>query len=959
MRKNNTTAYFRSLGLLLSLGVLVFFISIPEVFAKETYSNQEILQWKYNQKKKEAEVKYNIQKQKELTQKKIEVKKTITPTPKKTTVKTPVVKKTTIKKTTPKQEIAPVVKKLPQSQIIETPKKQVSTTPKINTLSPENKFSLSNKNTKRYLITYKKNQTPKTNSTVHTLKKRLRLNKINVDIVEATEAEINSLKKEGLEVIPDVAMQSTSIDEYNTSWGVKKIGAENLHNLGIKGAGIKVAIIDSGVDYTHPEIAAHYRGGADFTVAPFGNNPIDTWGHGTNVAGVVASSLNDSNGVGVAPEVEIYALKAGDGGTVYASAAAYAMDWAITNGMNITNSSFGSKNPAVKAWLETVYQRAKDAGILNIAGAGNTGTCSGNIDTEPFYPGSFSSVIAVGAVSENNERACFSRVSNDVDISAPGTNIYSTNLNNGYGTFDGTSIATPHVVGAAALLWNLVPDMNHNGRKNDDVESLLLGTASDVGPAGKDPLYGEGILNVLKAYDNIPEETVEESLSLTVNTDKSTLKKGVDTGAHFTLTVKNELNNPVSELENTITVSNVTVGTTLTWSENAPGTYISTIPTSAFQVGENILGISVVDTRGKTANQNITVTLLEEDIIPEVLHTTLSLNKTSFKKGVDTEATLTLLATNEHNTPVIGISQNIVVISPSTIPATTWTEGAPGTYTTSLPLDNLTAQTHTVTVRTTDTRAKVSNSTVSFSLLERDPLPDPEKTLIMSLNSKKPIYTLFTRGKRGDQYITLRLVIKDESGKVVSKVPKTNFIAKLVETGNTLDIFRVREIKKGTYEIKVDKDVLPVKPAENTFQISLEVKDTREVTADTSTEFSTFYKASVAKITSINYTESTPTPLLASPSQAITNSIVINPVVTVADEFGNPIEGAKVTLRIMDGKKILGTKVATSGSDGKATAKFTLKKSGCFTTNVVKITKRGYAFSKGTPENTTCTPTTN
>jgi hypothetical protein len=755
-------------------------------------------------------------------------------------------------------------------------------------------------------------------------------------------------------------MQSTSISEYNTSWGVKKIGAENLHNLGIKGGKVKIAIIDSGIDYTHPEIASHYKGGADFTIAPFGSNPIDTWGHGTAVAGVIASSLNDSNGVGVSPEVELYALKAGDGGTIYASAAAYAMDWAITNGMNITNSSFGSKNSAVKAWLETVYQRAKDAGILNIAGVGNTGTCSGTLDSEPFYPANFSSVIAVGAVNENDERACFSRVSNDTDISAPGTNIYSTYLNHGFGTFDGTSIATPHVVGAAALLWNLVPDTNHNGRKNDDIESLLLSTANDFGPLGKDAFYGEGVVNVLNAYNHIPEETIEPNLLLESHLNKNVFKQGVDTEAVLTLFINNELNNPVRNLSNAITVSNLTA--TLSWVEDPDGRYIATLPIEALPIGENTLNITVTDNRGETATQNITITVLEKDpVIEPALHSNFSINKNTFKKGEDTEAILTLSITDENNSPVTGLSTNITTLPSSTITnISPWTESTTGTYQATIELEPLSIQTHTVSVKATDGRGQTTEANVSFSVSARDVDPYPEKTLIMSLGSKKPLYTLYTRGKRGDQYITLRLIVKDEYGKAVNKIPKQNFIATLTETGSQLAIFRATEVRRGTYDIKIDKDLLPASPHESTFHISLEVKDKREVSANTNTEFSTLFKASVAKVSSLNYIDPPTTSSLASVGQAIqNNNNILSPSVSVSDEFGRPLEGAKVTLRIMDGKKILGTKVATTGADGKATAIFTLKKTGCFTTTVVKITKKGYAFSKGTPENTTCNKETN
>jgi len=296
---------------------------------------------------------------------------------------------------------------------------------------------------------------------------------------------------------PDVTIQA--IDE-TVPWGVSRIGADTVHQSGIDGSGIKIAVLDSGIDYTHPDLASIYAGGYDFVNGD--NDPMDDYGHGTHVAGTIAAVYNDAGVVGVAPGIELYALKVldSDGYGSYSSVIA-ALQWA-TGGtlggtwVHITNNSYGSsENPGLvveAAFLLTYYFD----GVLNVAAAGNSGNILGTGDSVE-YPAKFDSVIAVAATDKNDNRARWSSTGPDVELAAPGVRINSTLLGGGYGQASGTSMASPHVAGAAALVMSsgMIKDTSGNGFICDEVRQRLIDTAYDLGIGGPDNLYGHGLVD--------------------------------------------------------------------------------------------------------------------------------------------------------------------------------------------------------------------------------------------------------------------------------------------------------------------------------------------------------------------------------------------------------------------------------------------------------------------------------
>lgn len=238
--------------------------------------------------------------------------------------------------------------------------------------------------------------------------------------------------------------------------GVQYINAPEQWQQGRTGKDVVIAVIDTGVDYNHPDLRANIIGGKDFTGK---GDYMDGNSHGTHVCGTIAAANNGSGIVGVAPDAKILALKAlDDNGAGDMSNVIAAIKYATDYGVDIISMSLGGPgSPAL-------HRAVKDAvakGIILICAAGNEG--DGDPNTEELsYPGAYAEVIEVGAIDFNGKLAYFSNTNHEVDILAPGVNILSTYPNGQYAKLDGTSMATPHMTGAVALLRSKnVADYTH------------------------------------------------------------------------------------------------------------------------------------------------------------------------------------------------------------------------------------------------------------------------------------------------------------------------------------------------------------------------------------------------------------------------------------------------------------------------------------------------------------------
>lgn len=259
------------------------------------------------------------------------------------------------------------------------------------------------------------------------------------------------------------------------------------------GDGVKVAVIDTGIDKDHPDLAENIAGGVGFA----DRNPVrvkatdkwdDDYGHGTHVAGIIAALDNDIGVVGAAPDVSLYAVKAlNRGGWGYTSDIIAGIDWSVEEEMDIVSMSLGGAN-YLQAYQDAINV-AHNSGVLIIASAGNGGDDDIST-TETSYPAAYDNVVAVAATDSNNNVVYFSNSGPHVDIAAPGVNIRSTYNNGLYATMSGTSMSCPHVTGVAALV--LAKD---SSLTPSDVEYILTSTATDLGDTGFDWGYGNGLVN--------------------------------------------------------------------------------------------------------------------------------------------------------------------------------------------------------------------------------------------------------------------------------------------------------------------------------------------------------------------------------------------------------------------------------------------------------------------------------
>lgn len=269
-----------------------------------------------------------------------------------------------------------------------------------------------------------------------------------------------------------------------TPWGISKVNAPQAWSAGT-GTGVKVAVIDTGIDLGHPDLKANIKGG--YNAINSRKSAKDDNGHGTHVAGTIAALNNSIGVVGVAPSASLYSVKVlGANGSGYLSDVIEGIQWSATNGMRVANVSLGSSADS-QAMHDAVIQ-AKAAGLTIVAAAGN------DYGGPVIYPAAYAEVIAVSATDQNNNLAGFSNYGSPVDLGDPGVNVYSTYKGGAYATLSGTSMATPHVTGSAALVVG-----SGLATTPDQIKARLEGTATDLGTAGWDIYFGSGLVNNLAA----------------------------------------------------------------------------------------------------------------------------------------------------------------------------------------------------------------------------------------------------------------------------------------------------------------------------------------------------------------------------------------------------------------------------------------------------------------------------
>jgi thermitase len=286
---------------------------------------------------------------------------------------------------------------------------------------------------------------------------------------------------------------------FRDQWGLQRIQAPSAWDVTTGVSSIIVAVLDTGVDLAHPDLLDRLVAGYNFFQPD--ELPMDDSGHGTHVAGTIAATSNNAQGIaGVASGVSIMPIKVlNSRGAGRDSRVAQGIRWAVDNGARVVNMSFGG--PQISPALSDAVEYATSRGVVLVVAAGNEGSDA------PNYPGASDPVIAVAATNQNDARAVFSNYGSWVDLAAPGTSIVSTfwNGESTYRTGTGTSMAAPHVSGVIALLLSVQPSLSP-----EEIDSILKSTADPL----PDEDVGAGRVNASRAVaavrlpSNQPSENV-------------------------------------------------------------------------------------------------------------------------------------------------------------------------------------------------------------------------------------------------------------------------------------------------------------------------------------------------------------------------------------------------------------------------------------------------------------------
>ncbi|MNS20151.1 Thermophilic serine proteinase precursor [compost metagenome] len=302
---------------------------------------------------------------------------------------------------------------------------------------------------------------------------------------EVLFAEVNAT-----ESLPPVRKETGVIKSgdpmMDQQWSLSKINAAGAWAVTKGDAKTVVAVVDTGVDYNHPDLAGRVIKGYDF--ANKDEDPMDGQGHGTHCAGIVAAGLDNGVGVaGVAPGVSILAVKVlSDAGSGSTDDVCAGIVYAADHGASVISLSLGGSGGQQAKQAAVDYALSK--GAVVVAAMGNNGK------EMQVYPGGSKGVIGVGATTAEDTRATFSNFGDWISVGAPGHKILSSVPGGGYQAFSGTSMATPAVAGLAALIRSQYPTLSAK-----EVQARIEGSAVDLGTPGFDKEFGHGRIDAAAA----------------------------------------------------------------------------------------------------------------------------------------------------------------------------------------------------------------------------------------------------------------------------------------------------------------------------------------------------------------------------------------------------------------------------------------------------------------------------
>ncbi|ALK99774.2 peptidase S8 [Massilia sp. WG5] len=487
-----------------------------------------------------------------------------------------------------------------------------------------------------------------------------------------------------------VQATATANDPYlGSEWHLTQVGATSAWDT-TQGAGVTIAILDSGINVNHPDLVSRLVPGYNF----YNNNTdlTDVCGHGTAVAGVAAASTNNATGVaGVAGAARLMPIRVAfsdsttGGCTAYYSTIASGLTYAADNGARVANISYGGVAGSSTIMSAAKYMKSK--GGLVFVSAGNS-----NIDENISTDGS---MIAVSATTTNDAKASFSSWGNFVTLSAPGTGIISTDRNGGYSTWQGTSFSSPLSAGVAALVMAARPDLS-----GEQVQSILYSTAVDLGAAGLDPVFGYGRVNAAAAVRAaasfvVPADTTAPTASLAAPLAGSTVSGAVP------VTVNASDNVGVARVDLVVNGTVVATDTTAPFSFSWDSTGVANGKVSVSAVAYDAAGNAGSASAVSVNVSNVTTSVAKDTTAPVVTITNPTGGTVNGNVSVSVNAT--------DNAGAAGIKLTLA------IDGATKAQGTGGSLGYNWNTKKIAAGTHTITVTARDAAGNTSTSSVNVS----------------------------------------------------------------------------------------------------------------------------------------------------------------------------------------------------------------------------------------------------
>jgi len=311
---------------------------------------------------------------------------------------------------------------------------------------------------------------------------------VEVMTFESEEELLHWENREDVEFVePDHMME---LFAETVPYGINSVKALDVDDSSISNQ--KVCIVDSGYDINHPDLQSSRSIVTGKNFSGSSNWDTDENGHGTHVTGTIAAiGGNDQGVVGVIRngQVKLHIAKVFDAsGRTSTSTIIQGFNECVSAGANVINMSLGGGS--YSQIFNDAITKAYEQGILVVAAAGNYGS------SFKFYPASYPSVMSVAAVDSDNKKAWFSQYNDEVDIAAPGVDVLSTVPGGRYASLRGTSMASPHIAGVAALIWS-----HHPSKTAQEIRHALESTAQDLGSSGRDDYYGHGLVRADLAYN--------------------------------------------------------------------------------------------------------------------------------------------------------------------------------------------------------------------------------------------------------------------------------------------------------------------------------------------------------------------------------------------------------------------------------------------------------------------------